>query len=74
MGTTLKKAHNIFIWHDVNSNSLNAHASNNYKPMSTGDLLLVLSGYKDRIKAIVYARRFGAPNIYDELKGTGILI
>ena len=58
----------LVIWHDVVSNSLSRHRSNNNKPLTPSQLIAVLEEYQERIEAIVYCPREGTPDIYEQLK------
>ena len=58
----------LVIWHDVVRNSISRHRSNNNKPLTPSQLIAVLEEYQERIEAIVYGPREGAPDIYEQLK------
>ena len=62
------------IWHDVVSNSISKHRSNRDNPCEIDKLLEILTGLKQNIEAILYCRRLGSPNLFQQLKETGILI
>ena len=64
----------IIIWHDVVSISLSEHRSNRDNPCEIDKLLEILTGPKHKIEAILYCRRLGSPNLFQQLKETGILI
>ena len=64
----------IIIWHDVVSNSISKHRSNRDSPCEIDELLEILNGPKQNIEAILYCRRLGSPNLFQQLKETGILI
>ena len=64
----------IIIWHDVVSNSISKHRSNTDNPCEIDKLLEILTGLKRNIEAILYCRRLGSPNLFQQLKETGILI
>ena len=64
----------IIIWHDVVSNSISKHRSNRDNPCEIDKLLEILTGLKQNIEAILYCRRLGSPNLFQQLKETGILI
>ena len=70
----LARKQNIVIWHDVISNSLSKHQSNNYTSLSPEELIQLLFEFRTRIRAIVYVQRSGSPNILKELFSSGILI
>ena len=63
----------IIIWHDAINNSLTSHRTNNYRELALPELATVLEHYQDRLKAIVYCPRNGAPNIFGFLKQTSIV-
>ena len=64
----------IVIWHDILSNSLTPHHSNNNKPLTIDELIQALITIKHRVKAIVYTRKFGTKELFEVLwKSTGIL-
>ena len=48
--------------------SLSPHRSKNNKQLVPPQLIAVLEKYQERIDAIVYCPREGAPDIYDQLK------
>ena len=58
----------LVIWHDVVNNSISRHRNNNNKPLTPSQLIAVLEEYQERIEAIVYCRREGTPDIYNQLK------
>ena len=68
------KSKKIIIWHDVVSNSISKHRSNRDNPCEIDKLLQILTGLKQNIEAILYCRRLGSPNLFQQLKETGILI
>ena len=70
----LARKQNIVIRHDVISNSLSKHQSNNYTSLSPEELIQLLFEFRNRIRAIVYVQRSGSPNILKELFSSGILI
>ena len=70
----LARKQNIVIWHDVISNSLSKHRSNNYTSLSPEELIQLLFEFRNRIRAIVYVQRSGSPNILKKLFSSGILI
>ena len=63
----------IIIWHDAINNSLTSHRTNNYRELALRELATVLEQYQDRLKAIVYCPRNGAPNIFGLVKQTSIV-
>ena len=64
---------NFIIWHDVISNSLSKHRSNNDNPLTPESLIEILKDYKNKISAIIYVHGQNTPNIYGRLDETGIL-
>ena len=70
----LEKRRKLIISHDVISNSLSAHKSNNYEPCSMEFLCQILKIFKDNIAAVLYCKRFGLRNVYKQLSETGITI
>ena len=64
----------IVIWHDILSNSLTPHHSNNNKLLTIDELIQALITIKHRVKAIVYTRKFGTKELFEVIwKSTGIL-
>ena len=76
--TLLKKrflqSKKFITWHDVVSNSISKHRSNSVNPCEIDKLLKILTALKQNIEAILYCRRLGSPNLFQQLKETGILI
>ena len=70
----LARKSKIVIWHDVISNTITKHRSNNNTASSVEDLLEALRNYRDRIEAIVYTRREGTIDIFPELLKTQIKV
>ena len=70
----LARKHKVIIWHDVISNSINKHKSNNYRAISAEKLLEILREFSHRIEAVVYCRREGAPDIFRKLLESEITI
>ena len=64
---------NFIIWHDVISNSLSKHRSNNDNPLTPESLIEILKDYKNKISAIIYVHGQNTPNFYGRLDETGIL-
>ena len=64
----------IIIWHDVVSNSISKHRSNRDNRCEIDKLLKILTGFKQKIEAILYFQRLGLPNLFQQLKETGILL
>ena len=65
---------NLVIWHDTINNSITKHKSNSYTGLEGSQLASLLLKYKERIAAIVYCQRFGAPQIFETLRSTNIVI
>ena len=63
----------IILWHDVISNSVSKHKSNNNTACSSSQLINLIEQFKDKIAAIIYLQREGAPNLFHLLKNTKIL-
>ena len=57
----------LIIWHDILSNSITPHRTNNNTPQSTDELIATLKIFRQNIKAILYNRRFGTPQLFDKL-------
>ena len=70
----LRQKTNLAIWHDVINNSLTKHKSNSYTGLEGSQLASILLTYKERIAAIVYCQRFGAPQIFEALRSTNIVV
>ena len=70
LSTCFKHKRELIIWHDVVNNSLCEHTSNNNNPLTPQQLIKVLVGYSSRIKAVVYCKRRGLPDIFFSLKET----
>ena len=52
------------MWHDILSNSIPPHSSNNNIPQTTNQLLYILRKNKGQIKAIVYNSRLATPDLF----------
>ena len=70
----LKEASGLILWHDVISNTIGQHPWKNIPPCPTEDLVEILKDLRNQVKAIIYVRREGNPEICEELKTTGIPI
>ena len=64
----------IILWHGVVSNAIFTHRSNGDIPCAHDKLLETPTGLKMNIEAILCCRRLGSPNLFQQLKETGILI
>ncbi len=71
---SLKKENGVVLWHDVINNSINKHRSNNYRPLGVTELVGVLMRNKQKLSCIIHSQRDGTPNIFEDLKSTGILV
>ena len=60
------------IWHDVINNTITPFKQTKASPVP--ELSDILLQYKDRIAAIVYIKRFGAPLCLEDLRSTGIVV
>ena len=63
----------IILWHDVISNSVSKHKSNNNTACSSSKLISLIDQFKDKIAAIIYLQREGAPNLFQPLINAKIL-
>ena len=63
----LQRRKDLVLWHDVLSNSLSGHRSNNFSPQTVGQLLETLTFFGDHFRAIVYNRRIGNTDIFEKL-------
>ena len=64
----------IIIWHDVLNNSISPHRTNNYTPCRLDELLVYLQSKRRQISGIVYCRRTGTPDIFEDLRKTEIIV
>ena len=71
---SLKNRSKLVLWHDLLNNSVTSHKSNNFIPLTIEQLIKQLLCYKERISAIVYCYRFGAPNYFEPFKQAGFLV
>ena len=60
------------IWHDIINNTITPFKQTKACPVP--ELIDILFQYKDRIAAIVYIKRFGAPLCLEYLRPTGIVV
>ena len=64
----------IVFWHNILSNSLTPHHSNNNKPLTIDEMIQALITIKHRVKVIVYTRKFGTKELFEVIwNSTGIL-
>ena len=68
------KEKKVVLWHDVVNNTNSSHRTNNYCPAGVEELTNYLKSKKQQILAIVYCRREGTPDLFNQLLGTGVLI
>ena len=68
------KEKKVVVWHDVVNNAINSHRTNSYRPAGAEELTYYLKSKKQQILAIVYCRREGTPDLFSQLRGTGVLI
>ena len=64
----------MVVWHDVVNNAINSHRTNSYRPAGAEELTYYLKSKKQQILAIVYCRREGTPDLFSQIRGTGVLI
>ena len=69
-----KQKNDIVLWHDVINNTITSHKSNDNCPLALEELLKFLKKHCRRFSAIIYCRRLGTPNIFEELKTLNITI
>ena len=62
----------IILWHDIVSNSITPHKSNNNTPLTVTELQNILTKHKKQIKAIIYSQRFGTPDLFTTLRNLNI--
>ena len=68
------QASEVIIWHDAINNSLTPHHNNNHSPLSASELIQELYAIENKIKAIFYCPRQGAPDIFEDLKQTSFVV
>ena len=73
-GRLRKLPQKAVIWHDAISNSVSPHKSNNFCPLKPKQLAKTISKYKKQIAAILYVRRSGSVEIFNELKKSNVLV
>ena len=74
----------FIIWHDVLNNSISSHRTNNYTPWriynqftgvyALAYLLAYLQSKRRQISGIVYCRRTGTPDVFEDLRKTEIIV
>ena len=64
----------IILRHDLLNNSISSHRTNNYTPSPLEELLAYLQSKRRQISAIVYCRRTGTPDIFEDLRKTEIIV
>ena len=67
-------ADKVIIWHDAINNSSTPHHNNNHNPLSAKELIEELNLVKNKISAVVYCPRQGAPDIFAALKQTDFVV
>ena len=67
-------ADKVNIWHDAINNSLTPHHNNNHSPLSAQGLIKEFNFVKNKISALVYCPRQGAPDIFAALKQTDFVV
>ena len=70
----LARKQKIIIWHDVINNTISKHRSNRDTECSISKLKEILIEFRHRIEAIIYCRRGGTNDIWNELIQTRIPI
>ena len=78
-GGSLKDKTDIVLLHDIVSNSINGHVSNNFRPCSTRKLVDLAyvqtsNSFKHQIHATVYTRRSQAPSVLTAIQKAGIMV
>ena len=64
----------IIIWHDLLTNSISSHRTSNFTPCPLDELLAYLQSKQRQISGIVYCRRTGTPDIFEDLRRTEIIV
>ena len=64
----------IIIWHDVLNNSISSHRTINYTPCTLDELLAYLQSKRRQNSGIVYCRRTGTPDIFEDLRKIEIIV
>ena len=64
----------IIIWHDVLNNSISSHRMNNYTPCPLDELLAYIQSKRRQMSCIVYCRRTGTPDIFEDLRKTEVIV
>ena len=64
----------IIIWHDVLNNSISSHRTNNYTPCPLDELLAYLQSKRRQIRVIVYCKRTGAPDFFEDLRKRKVIV
>ena len=62
------------IWNDVLNNSISSHRTNKYTPCPLNELLAYLQSKRRQISGIVYCRRTGTPDFFEDLQKTEIIV
>ena len=69
---SLSKKRNLVIWHDLINNTLSGHPIKEIPAETPQSLVETLRSIKHKVSAIVYCQRLGTPDVYLELKTSGI--
>ena len=56
------------------NNSISSHRTNNYTPCSLDEILAYLQSKRRQINAIVYCRRMGTPDNFEDLRKKEIIV
>ena len=68
----IPKNEQLIIWHDLIYNSVASTRKDPRKPLTPEQLVNEIKNIKHKVVGIVYCVREEAPDVYKELKGTGI--
>ena len=63
----------MVVRHAEVNNTIISHRTNNYRPAGVEELTNYLKSKKQQILAIIYCRREGTPDLFDQLLGLGVL-
>ena len=66
------KSAEVNLWHDLINNSTTNPKSDPRSPLTAEQLVTEIQKLKRKVVGIVFCERAGAPNVYKELKATGI--
>ena len=65
-----KSKRDLILWHDEVINILSEHPSNGKTPLTAQQSQNVLTIFRDWTKAVVYCKRQGVPDLFENLKST----